>query len=126
MRRLSPILVIALILFSALTLATAAKKSNEDFIQGTWRMTGQNGMYGWFLEWTFDRGKFNLKGYPPLYQEGKYRIIKTEGDKLTLELYDQKGNFGTDNSQIEVIINKKKNTLTIKGQGPFTRTEQGN
>jgi hypothetical protein len=123
MKRFVPHLVVALVLLSAAGLASSHGKSNEDFIQGTWRMTGQNGMYGWFLEWTFERGKFNLKGYPPLYQEGKYRIVKTEGDKLTLELYDQKGNFGTDNSRLEVVLNKKKNTLNIKGQGPFTRTE---
>ena len=123
MRRFFPLGVIALILFSTLSFASAAKMSNEDFIQGTWRLTGENGGHGWFLEWTFDRGHFDLKGYPPLAQEGKYRIIKTDGSKLTLELYDQKGNFGTDNSQIELIIDKKKDTLMIKGQGPFQRAK---
>jgi hypothetical protein len=98
-----------------------AEDENEKFIQGTWRLTGENGGHGWFLEWTFDHGKFDLKGYPPLYQGGKYRIIKTEGNKMTLELYDQDGNFGTENSQIEIVVDKEKDKLMIKGQGPFER-----
>lgn len=123
MKRLFPIVAVALILFSSVHLASSAKERNEDFIQGMWRLTGENGGHSWFLEWTFNRGMFDLKGYPPLAQEGKYRIIKTDGNKLTLELYDQKGNFGTEHSQIEVVIDKKKNTLTIKGQGPFKRAQ---
>lgn len=121
MKRLFPHVIAALILFSAVSLASPAKKSNEDFIQGTWRLTGDNDGHAWFLEWTFDHGKFNLKGYPPLAQEGKYRIIKTQGDKLTLELYAQSGNFGTENSRIELAIDKKKDTLMVDGKGPFKR-----
>lgn len=124
MRRFFPLAAIVLILFSAIAPASSStRKTNEDFIQGMWRLTGENGGHGWFLEWTFNRGTFDLKGYPPLAQGGKYRIIKTVGAKLTLELYDQKGNFGTENSQIEVVIDKKKDTLTIKGQGPFKRAQ---
>jgi hypothetical protein len=125
MKRIFPLVAVALLLFSSLSLqAVADRKTNEDFIQGMWRMTGQNGSYGWFLEWTFDRGRFDLKGYPPLTQGGKYRIIKTEGHKIILELYAQQGNFGTENSQIELVIDKKKDTLMIKGQGPFKRAQQ--
>lgn len=124
MKRLFPLLAVALILFSSAHFAsTPAKERNEDFIQGMWRLTGENGGHAWFLEWTFNRGMFDLKGYPPLAQAGKYRIIKTDGSKLTLELYDQKGNFGTEQSEIEVVIDKKKNTLMIKGQGPFKRAQ---
>lgn len=123
MKRLSPLLAIAILLFSSFTIASSAKKTNEDFIQGMWRLTGENGGYGWVLEWTFDKGRFDLKGYPPLAQGGKYRIVKAAGDKLTLELYDQHGNFGTDNSRIELVIDKKHDTLMIKGQGPFKRTQ---
>lgn len=124
MKRIFPHLAVALLLFSSLSMASSVRETKEDFIQGMWRLSGQNGMYGWYLEWTFNRGRFDLKGYPPLAQDGKYRIIKTDGHKLTLELYDQKGNFGTENSQIEVIIDRKKETLMIKGQGPFRRAEQ--
>ena len=123
MKRLLPLVAIALLLFSFVAAAYSAKKTNEDFIQGMWRLTGEQGGHGWYLEWTFDHGRFDLKGYPPLAQEGKYRIIKADGDKLTLELYDQKGNFGTENSRIEIVLDKKKDTLMIKDQGPFKRTQ---
>ena len=109
--------------------ASSVRETGDDAIQGIWYLSGQvtdkNGQPGlsWFLEWTFDHGKFNLSGYPPLHQEGSYRILKTEGDKLTLELYDQKGNFGTDNSQIEIVRQKNRDRLMIKGQGPFKRTK---
>ena len=121
---------ILLLLFISMALsfpiASHAEDANDDSIQGTWHLSGQVDSkdghgFSWFLEWTFDHSKFNLSGYPPLHQEGRYRIVKTEGNKLTLELYDQRGNFGTENSQIEIVVDKEKDTLTIKDQGPFTR-----
>jgi hypothetical protein len=117
-----------LLLFIALAGVTSApariKDSDEQQIQGTWRLEGNDGRgHSWFLEWTFTQGKFTLKGYPPLFQEGSYRITKTGHGTLALELYDQKGNFGTENSQIEIVIDKRKDKLKIKGQGPFSRVK---
>ncbi len=100
-----------------------ASDSAEQFMQGTWRLSGMNdATHGWFLEWTFDHGKFTLDGYPPLHQEGKYRILKQQGSKLTLELYDQQGNFGTGSEKLEIVLYKNKDTLKIKEQGPFKRS----
>jgi major membrane immunogen (membrane-anchored lipoprotein) len=109
---------------AALSSSSCAENSNEEFIQGAWRLTGQNDpKHSWFLEWTFDKGKFDLVGYPPLHQSGKYRVLKTEGSKMTIELYEQKGELGTENSQVEIVIDRDKNTLMIRGQGPFTRVK---
>ena len=114
--------VLAGSLLAASPCATATN-SAEQLMQGTWRLSGMNdATHGWFLEWTFDHGKFNLDGYPPLHHEGKYRVLKEQGNKLTLELYEQQGNFGTENSQIEVVADKDKDTLKIKDQGPFKRS----
>ena len=121
MKRFFPLALIIVLPASFLAFAHSPK-TNEQIIQGTWRLTGQNDpRHSWYLEWTFDQGKFTLRGYPPLAQDGKYRIVKNDKNKLTLELYEQSGNFGTENSQIEITIDKKKDTLMIKGQGPFTR-----
>lgn len=105
---------------------SAAAQDNEKFIQkAVWRLSGQlpknnqGHSMAWFLEWTFTDGKFLLTGYPPLKQEGKYRIVKTEENKLTLELFDQSGNFGTENKQIEIIIDRKNNKLKINGKEGF-------
>lgn len=118
-------LLLLIILFvSALPAVSRLADASEPDIQGTWRLRGDDGKgHAWFLEWTFEKGKFDLKGYPPLHQEGSYRIVKTKGAKLTLELYEQQGNFGTENSQIVIIVNKKRDTLMIKGQGPFARVK---
>ncbi|HEX8844222.1 MAG TPA: hypothetical protein VF791_06245 [Pyrinomonadaceae bacterium] len=97
----------------------------EKFLQGTWRLEGADEKKNaWYLEWTFDMGTFKLEGYPPLHQEGSYQIIDVTGDKVTLELFDQKGTFGTEKSKIELILDKKKDTLMIKGQGPFKRNSE--
>lgn len=125
MKRNFPLVAAALILCSVLPIvSSSAKKTGEDFIQGAWRLTGESEGHAWFLEWSFYNGRFNLKGYPPLYQEGKYRVTKRDGDKLTLELYDQKGNFGNEDRKIEVAIDKKKDTLLIDGKGAFKRTKE--
>lgn len=127
MKRLFPLAAIILLLCAgAAQTASSRVKTNEDFIQGMWRLTGEDHGHAWYLEWTFHRGRFELKGYPPLAQHGKYRIIRTDGNKLTLELYDQKGNFGTEDSQVEVVFDKKKDTLMIKDKGPFNRVKDVN
>jgi hypothetical protein len=114
------LLFIALVAFPCAP--ARATDSDEKFIQALWQLQGNDGHgHSWMLEWTFMDGKFTLHGYPPLSQEGRYRIIKTEGNKLTLELYDQKGNFGTENSQVKIIIDKRNDKLKIKDQGPFSR-----
>lgn len=123
------LLLLLISLAASFPVASQTETSGESAIQGTWYLSGQvrdrNGQPGlsWFLEWRFDQGKFNLAGYPPLHQEDSYRIIEQEGDRLTLELYDQQGNFGTDTSRIEIILQKTRDRLMIKGQGPFKRTK---
>lgn len=95
-------------------------------IQGTWRLSGSNTtsngtIYAWFLEYTFDNGKFKLTGYPAITQKGSYRVIKQEENKLTLELYGQEGTFGKENKQIEIIFDKEAKKLTIDGKSGFHR-----
>jgi hypothetical protein len=121
--------IVALVVATSVPVLSQNKNTGEKMIQGTWHLEGggENKTPRWFLEWTFKDGKFNLDGYPPLHQEGSYRVVKTKGDKLTLELFDQKGNFGTEKSQMEVVLDKKQDMLTIKDKGPFTRVyKKGN
>jgi hypothetical protein len=124
MKIILSLLLIALVGVS--TVRAHVTDSDERQIQGTWRLEGSSGGHSWFLEWTFAEGRFTLKGYPPLFQEGSYRITKTGAGRLTLALYDQKGNFGTENSEIEIVIDTRKDKLKIKGQGPFSRVKSHN
>ena len=104
-------------------------QDHETFIQGKWRLEGEHPKnesgraMSWFLEWTFADGKFLQTGYPPIKQEGKYRVVKQSDDKLTLELYEQKGNFGTNDRRIEIVIDKKNERLKIWNQENFSRVE---
>jgi hypothetical protein len=98
---------------------------NEKFIQGKWRLTGnlgdQNKNQTWLLEWEFKNGSVTQSGYPPLLQKGKYRVLESKENTIKLKLYDQKGTFGTDDNDLEIIIDKKENTLTIGGEKGFQR-----
>lgn len=93
----------------------------EKYIQGTWHVYGENNGHGWFLEWTFDNGKFKQTGYPPIIQEGKCKVVSRSENKLTIELYDQKGTFGNENRKIEIVIDKDKGELIISGTIGFKR-----
>jgi hypothetical protein len=97
------------------------ENENEKFIQGTWRVEGENGGYRWFLEWTFRDGSFKQTGYPPIIQEGRYKVLGVDGDKITLGLYEQKGTFGAQNRELQVLIDKPANRLTISGTKGFAR-----
>jgi len=104
-------------------------QDHETFIQGKWRLEGEfpkdksGRSRVWFLEWTFADVTFLQIGYPPIKQEGKYRIIKHVENTLTLELYEQKGNFGTKDRQIEIVIDEKNKRLKIAQQDGFSRVE---
>ena len=100
--------------------------SNEEYIKGTWRLNGElppnntGHPFHWFLEYTFNSdGSFMLTGYPPLMQKGKYRVVKSEDDKLTLELYEQSGDFGTKDKRFEIDLDRKKGVLSIDGKDGF-------
>ena len=104
--------------------------SNEEYIKGTWRLDGElppnNTGHGfhWFLEYTFNTdGTFVLTGYPPLMQKGKYRVVRSEDEKLTLDLYEQSGNFGTKDKTIEIQVDRKKGVLNIDGKEGFDRAK---
>ena len=97
-------------------------------IQGNWRIDGQlpgNGTHrmSWFQEWKFDHGKFEERGYPPLEQRGSYRVLKSDGDKLKLELYDRQGTFGTEKGELEITVYRQKKQLKIGSNEPFNRTK---
>lgn len=118
------LLIFILVLAGVSSGNAPVQSESERVMQGTWVMEGggKNNTPHWYLEWTFDdKGKFSLNGYPQVHQEGSYRVVKTKGNTLTLELFDQKGSFGTDKSQMQVVVDGKQDLLTIKDKGPYRR-----
>jgi hypothetical protein len=111
----------------SLLLAACAGDPNETYIQGTWynddphirQVVGEP--YQETL-WTFDRGAYSTSGCCFVRSEdsGRYEIVESEGDTLTLELFDP-GNPEVDRVQIKITIDREAGTLQILRAGPFTR-----
>ena len=101
----------------------------EKFIQGTWSFSDDlpsenpdDKPMSFYLKWTFDNGQFSVDGYPPLQQSGNYSVLENQNDSLKLLMTDQQGDWGTENSNCIIVINILKNTLLIKGAGPYKKT----
>ncbi len=113
------------ILLIPLLVACGPADPNEKFIQGTWTASGAiDDGHAWFLDWTFKDGSFEVTGYPPLHQTGKYQIVSSDGDTLTLKLTDQQGDWPTDDREMTIFIDTANETLKIDNQGPFTHTSE--
>ena len=96
--------------------------TTTQFIQGQWSYSQDLGD-GFFsnLTWDFRTGHFTLEGYPPLYQEGDYRVLTSDGDNVTLRLINQSGDLPSDDRDLEIVLDRSAETLMIDGQGPFHR-----
>jgi hypothetical protein len=121
-----PARLLTLVLMACFGLAACGPTDpNDIFIQGTWTAAGDlgDGQHSWYLEWTFKNGAFNVAGYPPLQQTGRYHIQASQGQHLTLLLTDQKGDWPTGDKTIEVQIDSVHNFLIIDNLGPFNRRD---
>lgn len=99
-----------------------APDENLQFIQGQWSYSQDLGEgFASVLTWDFRAGHFILEGYPPLFQEGDYQVVKSDGDTVTLRLVNQSGDLATDEREIEIVLDRNAETLLIDGQGPFHR-----
>lgn len=114
---------VAALLAASLACSTLFMGDKERFIQGTWAFgTSTDDGHGTYLELTFKPGSFAMWGYPPLEQTGRYEVIGSAGDSLTLRLSGQTGDLPTDDREMVVVIDRAGETLTIDGSGPYTRT----
>ncbi len=113
----------ALGLLVALLLAACGPSSAaEQYLQGSWIFVLDQGQgYTAFQTWTFDRDRFMVIGYPPLHQSGRYRIIADDGQWLRLRLEQQQGDWGSDDTEIAIVLDRASETLRLDNQGPFTR-----
>jgi hypothetical protein len=97
--------------------------TDERFLQGAWMYSADLGDgHSSYLQWTFNAGYFTVEGYPPLYQTGRYRVISSTNDVVVLRLTGQSGDWPTDDTDIEVVLDRANAQLLIGNQGPFTRT----
>lgn len=88
---------------------------NEKFIQGTWHRGGEltDGPhpFAWYMDLTFKKGRYTRQGYPPYYGEGKYTVIKSEGDLITIKYFEGSGNESGNAREVTFKVDRKSNTL---------------
>ena len=106
-----------------LTLAACRPDPNDQFIQGTWQLA-ETDADNRFFEWRFDNGTFirqqEIDSVTALYTTGQYRIIESEGDALTLELFDYSGDrIAYENNPITlpIEIDRANDTARIQNTG---------
>ncbi len=97
-----------------------AMSENERFIQGTWHRGGvledDDDSFSWYMDLTFERGRYVQKGYPPYYGEGKYTVIRSEENQIVLHLMGQTGNEKGVDREMTITINQPKDSLIVSGE----------
>jgi len=54
-------------------------------------------------------------------RSGQYRIVGSEGNSLVLELFNAEGDGVEDRYQVQIVIDRAAEALSIQGVGPFSR-----
>ncbi|MEJ2263506.1 MAG: hypothetical protein P8X95_08670 [Anaerolineales bacterium] len=126
--RLARCALVLMIVLVALLTASCRGDPNEMFIQGTWynndehlkQVVGESPLETW---WTFDRGAYELSAccFVKTSETGRYEILKSEGDSLTLGLFNRNGDVSGSRAQIKIVIDREAETLRIQRAGPFER-----
>lgn len=108
----------------------ACARSDEAYIQGTWiysapSVGGIAPQSSVHTLWTFDDGRVVASScceFRPGF-EGRYRVIQSEEDALTLHIYDMQGPGAAEPFDLHIIIDRDRQTLTVEGVGPFIQEE---
>lgn len=126
--------LLAILLLVALSLAGCKMDPNEEFIQGQWydnndHLANIPGESAQETYWYFDDKTFESYGccFATQNFSGYYRIMKSDGDTLLLELYQLKGQnsdivFNTDDKlTIEIKIDRQADTIQFGRGDSFSR-----
>ncbi len=97
------------------------KVLDDTILQGTWEVQIPGGpMGGAVVRWRFEQGTYTLSGYPALTGTGKYKVTRSDGVNLFLELSEQTGDWSQFNT-LEVVADQGAQTLTLRGKGPYRK-----
>ena len=110
------ILISLLLIF---TLSACTRDPNVQFIQGTWENAQVDGGNR-FFQWVFDNGTFTrqqeIDSGTFLYTTGQYQLVESDGDVLTLELFDFSGDrisYEDSPMTIRIEIDRASDTARI-------------
>lgn len=89
---------------------------SEQYIQGYW----QGGDVHYADTWYFERGNFSHQIRSTINTAnpttGRYQVLDSQEDSITLELYDIDLAFGDERNQIEIKLDPQKDTIRIRNQ----------
>lgn len=123
-------LLAVLLTFAVLPLSCRAMGSGEAFLQGTWHHSGTldpdspNGGFSYFIEHAFHKGKYVKKGYPPIYEEGSYRVTEDGNDRVVLEITIKTESGETNKSTMTLTLDRQNGKINdgnfdyVKSGGP--------
>ena len=101
------------------TLAACTRDPNVQFIQGTWEKAQADGGNR-FFQWVFSNGTFTrqqeIDSGTFLYTTGQYQLVESDGDLLTLELFDFSGDrisYEDSPMTIRIEIDRANDTARI-------------
>lgn len=113
-----------LLLLITLTLTACMRDPNLVFIQGTWASVSSGERS---FQWQFNNGTFTRQqafdNNRTLYTTGQYQLVESEGDELTLELFDYSGDrisYEDSPMTIRIEIDRLNDTARIANT-PFVR-----
>ena len=123
MKRSTRIFSVLMVFVFAVTLSACEPDPNESFIQGTWHFANEfdverSGSAHVFQIWQFRGGSFYFEfevtyNFPD-FAEGHYRIVESEGDTITIELYDVVGNANiAEGGQLDIILDRENELIRI-------------
>jgi hypothetical protein len=109
-------------IWCAIVLSSCGLDAHERRIQGNWARSQELSVgFSTYTEWQFQRGRFEIEGYPPLRQAGRYRIIERHADGVTLLLYAQSGDLPTDDQHLRISFRSDPDELIIGAEPIFRR-----
>ena len=119
-------------LFAAILLgllAGACQDPNDAYIQGTWEYRDAHldevvGESHLTIVWFFSGGSFTYQACcfnMDLEVGGRYRILDSSEDRLTIELYNTYGSGSRFGGEVLILIDRETGTLNIQGTTPFYR-----
>ncbi len=122
-----PIVFVLLLLMISLT--GCKMGANEEFIQGQWQFEVEHlknlpAEPHLTMIWAFDGGYFYYDGCcfnQDSNLKGNYRILREEGNVLTLELYNVVGTETGIGGELRIEIDPATDSLTIINAGPYLR-----
>jgi hypothetical protein len=79
------------------------------------------------VRWIFNNGFFEYHSCcfnGEYHAKGRYRILKNEGNKITLELFNVQGDGTIKGGEIVITVNEEENTIKIGSGGDYVRLDK--